>query len=248
MLMNEFEARKKKIVRIGLGLALLVVFGVLAPFFFLALKGAVAAAATLVVGGLTIGLAPLVSQKFANWRLKMIKAEARANPIETLQIAYMNRMNAWRAKEEAINVYAAAVTQYINKAKQFVQKYPHKMPEYKEKAEGMQKLLHLRRAKLRAAAEVLDRERDLIEEKKHEYQMALELARVNAAGKDIDENAVLEEMKIGEAMNEIDRASAIAFAELDNITAQMEYDHDRAKNLQTMQIPNANIIDVEIRS
>ena len=43
-----------------------------------------------IVGLAIVMFTPVVAIKFANWRLQAIKAESRANPIETLQNQYFS--------------------------------------------------------------------------------------------------------------------------------------------------------------
>lgn len=81
----DINLKRQKIerwVKLGIGLVVAVL---VSPFVFLAVKGIVGLALAALVGGFCLAMSPVVAMKFANWRLKGIKAEAAENPIETLQ-------------------------------------------------------------------------------------------------------------------------------------------------------------------
>ena len=90
------RARLTALAKWGIGLAGAVV---IAPMVFLAVKGILGLALAGVLGLALVHGAPVAAMKFANWRLRGLKQEARANPIETRQnIAMQARQPARRRR------------------------------------------------------------------------------------------------------------------------------------------------------
>lgn len=227
----DIEKHKKKLMLAGIVISAIAVFGVLSTIIFTALKGLVAFAAFGVTGGLMVAFTPWFTMKLTNWRLKAIKSEARANPIETQENILIQRLNAWRETEKKIKDFAAAVESFRIKAQRFATKYPDKAEDYYEQHRRMKALLDLRRKRLEEAANGLNLMRDAIEEQKARYEMALEALKVERAGEAIDANSVMDSLKIKEAMDSVDLTVSRAFSELESITLQMEYDPNRGQRL-----------------
>lgn len=82
--MNDDLKRERTAMFVKWGLGLLAALAI-SPVIFLAVKGLVGLALALVVGLALVNFTPYVAMKFANWKLKAVKAEARENPIETRQ-------------------------------------------------------------------------------------------------------------------------------------------------------------------
>lgn len=69
----------------------------------------VAALVTAVIGMAVVNYLPVLAMKFANWKLKGLKAEARANPIETAQ----NQLLQWsRNLDDYKDETAERIAQY----------------------------------------------------------------------------------------------------------------------------------------
>lgn len=72
--------------------AVFLVFGFLmAPFIFTAITGLLGLIAGLVIVGTAWTVLPAIEDKAKNMRLKLIKAEAAKNPIETLENDYKQK-------------------------------------------------------------------------------------------------------------------------------------------------------------
>lgn len=230
------EKLKKKYKWIGLGLSAVVVFGLLAPFILKAIGGLVGAVVFAVVGSLVIALTPWFVMKLQNWRLKAIKHEARTNPIETQEQILLERFAAWNTMEKKVRDYKALVDNFKIKARRFAEKYPNKAGEYEEQYQKMMHLYHIRRDRLKAAADTLNLMRDSIEEQKARYEMALEAMKVEQASDAIDGDVIMDELKIKEAMNSVDQQVARAFAALDEVatldsSGRLNYDVERGAKM-----------------
>ncbi len=79
------DPRAKRWAFVAKGVALLAVGFFIAPFIFTAITGLVGLIAAGAVMGLTWMVLPAIGNGAANIRLKLIKAEAAKNPVETLQ-------------------------------------------------------------------------------------------------------------------------------------------------------------------
>lgn len=79
------DVKKKRVAVVVM--ALLFPVGVIAvtSLAFMVAKGLFALGLAVVLGLALVNFTPVAAMKFANWKLKAIKAEAAANPIESLQ-------------------------------------------------------------------------------------------------------------------------------------------------------------------
>jgi uncharacterized membrane protein len=82
--MNKTEVTRAKIDKWGkIVIAGLVCLAV-SPIIFAVVKGALGLLIAFIVGATTLTFTPWFTMKLANWKVKAIVAEAKANPIETL--------------------------------------------------------------------------------------------------------------------------------------------------------------------
>lgn len=117
--MNDIEVMKQKVLKkatlLKWGLGLAGVF-VLTPVIWAlayAVLGAAALGASLILAGViglaAINLAPVVSMKFANWKINAIMAEAQRNPIPTLYNELERSQGELGEFEKAIIDYSAEI-------------------------------------------------------------------------------------------------------------------------------------------
>lgn len=227
----DIEKHKKKLTIGCMLVSAIAVFGLLSTIIFKALTGIVAFAAFGIVGGLLVAFTPWFTMKVLNWRLKAIKHEARANPIETQENILHQRVAAWKATEAKIKTFSAAVDSFALKAKRFAARYPDQAEDYNEQHRRMKALLDLRKARLKEAADGINLMQEAIDQQKARYEMALEALKVEQASDQIDANVVMDNLKIKEAMDSVDLTVSRAFSELESITLQMDYDPNRGQRL-----------------
>src|SRR4051812_46457614 len=80
-----------------------VVLGlVVAPIVGLAIYGLMGIVVAALIGFTAIAVAPVVGMKLENAKLKALKAEARRNPVETLQSEFMRRQDLLEEKRTSI--------------------------------------------------------------------------------------------------------------------------------------------------
>lgn len=106
--MNDDLRRERIATAVKWGLGLLAAVAI-SPVIFLAVKGLVGLVIALVLGLALINFTPYLAMKFANWKVKAIKAEARANPIETRQNVALARHTRLDEKASAVTAFGAEI-------------------------------------------------------------------------------------------------------------------------------------------
>jgi len=145
--------RITSVIKWGIALA---AAAVIAPIVFLAIKGVVGIAVAGVLGLVIVNMAEPVAFMLANLRLKAIKAQARANPIETLQnqlAEYRDRLTRFRS---SIEDYDQTVRTFADRVDQFKRQVPDEAPKYEAILTQMRQLLEQRRAAYRQAKDDVD--------------------------------------------------------------------------------------------
>lgn len=126
--MVDLDDKKRKLATILKWVGGLFGAAILAPVAFMALKGVVAFGLALLVAGIiAVGVtqvAPTLSFILSNWMLKIIKWEARTNPIETLQNQLQGKAGMLQTMKMKITDFDTNVRQFESKTKGFKEKYP----------------------------------------------------------------------------------------------------------------------------
>lgn len=204
---NSLSTRTKLILA---GIAAFLV----APIIFTVVKGLIGLAAAGIVGGAIIAFAPVVSMKFANWRVRAITGEAKENPIETLT-------NLLAAKRAAFNQFKSDVTTAItarsdfeNKVADFAKKYPARAPEFRKQLERMTELVERKKVALADAEQMLADGANKLEEMRAYWAMSeAAIAANRAAG--MDTGDLFEKLKADTACDAVFSNMNRAFAELE---------------------------------
>lgn len=208
MNIEEKQKRIEKLVK----LAVLAVTGFfVAPFIFIAIKGLIGLFLAGVVAVAAVNLAPWVGFKFANWRLRAIKAEAAARPIETLQ-------NIQAEKEAAIKAYAASILKFkaevigfAGKLVEFKKRFPDEAKKFDDQYSAMQSLLELRQKKYGEARDALDRFGLEIEKARAVWEMTQAATVMTEAGGESGEvfmRKIKEQTAIDSVQNSLNSAIA----------------------------------------
>lgn len=127
----------------------------ISPVIFLIVKGLVGLAIAGAVGMAIISFSPVVSMKFANWKLQAIKAEAAANPVETMQNVYREKDLALSTLARRIEDFATEVGNFGDKLEGFKAEFPGEAPKFAATLRSMQELLKRRRMRLAEARQEL---------------------------------------------------------------------------------------------
>jgi len=158
---------------------------------------AIAASAAMnimVILGCTLALAvgffavPLLKFKMANYFLKKMKDEARANPIETWQNEAIERKKALDISKERLN-------QIVSLTNTSEERYSDYKQKHGETDEGMEKMLAASnllikktREKIRSTEKDLEEFKRYIEKQNDRYKLALETGELAAALKNAGKN------------------------------------------------------------
>jgi adenylate cyclase class IV len=205
-------ARNVKIAKVALGA---VALAILAPGIYLALQGLVYGSIFLLLAGVVFYAAPVIAMKFANWRLKGIKYEARVNPIETLQNQYLEKMNALGLFRESIKKFEAAVLNFKTKVEKFTQEQPDEAERFQSQLNTMNKLLDYRKNKYRSAKKGLEEFEITIQKANTMWDMSQEAMKMNElAG--LQTGDPFDKIKTDTALDSVTSSLNMAFADLED--------------------------------
>lgn len=177
-----------------------------------ALGGALALAAVVGLG--VINGAPVVSMKFANWKLRALKQEAERNPIETLQAQQIELESGLQKEAAAITNFDGEVETYRcslqnELSKGFAEAAASGLPTLR----NMERLLAFRRTKFKRAQASLKERRKKVELAESSYRVALAAQRVTAASGETQSN-VLTKILEDIAFASVDKTVNLSMAEL----------------------------------
>lgn len=146
--------------------AILGVGFVVAPYVFTAITGLFG---LLIAGVLILGtwmVLPSVEAAAANLRLKLIKAEAAKNPVETLQNAYREEVLVLAEREKAVQRLNGQVRTFADKVSAIATRYGPNDPSYIKLSgdlKGMRQLAENRVLRLREARDALVKKAEAIQ-------------------------------------------------------------------------------------
>lgn len=235
------EQRKARIAawaKWGMGLAGAVL---IAPFVYLAVKGLVGLALASVLGLAIVHGAPVLSMKFANWKLKGLKQEARQNPIETRQnIAMQARARITDAEQELTN-FATEVRNFADQVKTLRSSQPDDAADFDEQLRGLQRLLELKRQRLAEAKRNADDFEAATARAANKWkvaQAAIRMQKLSGSVADDEMNKLL----AAESLDSVQSSMNRALAELDLALAM-----EAPPALASPAIPPIDVRAIEIQ-
>jgi len=214
--MNDLELKRKRIEMIAKVGGFLGVCLILAPLFPFIVAGAGALAAltvTAIVGLTVINFLPWFAMKLANWKLKALKAEAAANPIETMENLYKEKESALVQIRSNLQEFHGVVQSLYDEIQEHNRNYPNRPSSFQEKYEKMKELLALRGAKYKQAQANLKKFSDLIDEKRSDWKVAQAAAKASKlanVGEDF-----MSKLMADTAVDSVQSSLNTAFAELE---------------------------------
>lgn len=187
---------------------------VVSPIVFLLVKGLVGLIVAGVLGMAIVNFAPVLAMKFANWKVKAIRAEAAANPVETLLNVFHQRERALGEFARSITAFRAEVAGFGDKVETFAAQFPQDAEKFRAQLAGMKRVLEVRETRYRQAKkelEVFDKE---IARANAIWQMSQAAQRLNlAAG--LDTGDVYERIKTETAVESVQASLNKAFSDLE---------------------------------
>lgn len=237
--MNQLEQKSQKIQK----WTKIIAFGglclLLGPVYILMLQGIAALAAlgiAAAVAVVAINLMPAFSVMVANWRLKSLKAAAAANPIETLENRYQERMAALAGIRENITKSFAVLQSLYSQIQEHNKKFPERPSQHAEKYVKLKSLVELRGAKYKQAQSNLHQFSGLIEEKRSDWEIAKTMAEASqlaSVGEDFQSKLLHDT-----ALVTIQDGLNMAFAELEtSLLDEQQPGTLIATNKETSRIP-----------
>lgn len=245
MNLQEFAAKKQRIASIAKWSLAAIAALLVAPIIFLVIKGAVGLVVAAVIGLAVVNFAPAVSMKFANWKLKAIKAEANRNPIETLQNVFQARMADKAAFKTRITAFRTEVSGFADKVEVFKAQFPKDADKFARQLEGMNMLLARREAKYKQVKAELEQFEAEIQRADAIWQMSLAAQALNAAA-GMENEDVYAKIKTETAIESVQYSLNKAFAEMqtelmDNPSEYMP------PSLPPPDGDNSMVVDINVR-
>lgn len=234
--MNDIDLKRKKyntIFKVALiGVAALVI----SPIIFAVVQGMVGALIAGGIGLLAVNLAPVVSMKLANWKIKGIVDEATKNPIETMTNLLIEKKKAWKEFKEQVTNAVTARNNFAQKCEQFTKQYPARAPEFQKQLLAMTTMVENKKRALNDAEEALKMGDNKLDEMKAYYDMAKAAQAANAAA-GMDTGDLYSKLKLDTAVDAVFESMSKAFAQVE-VEAALQLDNNPSPSLGT-------IIDVQ---
>lgn len=209
------KARLAMGVKWGLGL---IGAALIAPVAFLAVQGLVGLIVAGVLGMAIVHGAPVLSMKFANWKLAGMKDEARRNPIETRQNIALQARERIRLAEGELTTFATEVRNFADQVKELRREQPDDAADFDEQLRNLQRLLELKRSGLsdaRAKADEFEAATERAARKWKVAQSAIRMQKLSGAMEDDAMNKLL----AAESLDSVQTAMNRALSELDSVLA-----------------------------
>jgi len=209
-IVEQKRAKYNTIFKVGL---IAIAAFVVAPIIFTVVTGMVGLIAAAVIGLVAVNAAPWVSMKLANWKIKSIVAEAKANPIETLTNLIIDSKKAFEgAKEGTVNAVAARDTAF-RKFDGLVKRYPARAAEFAQKKELLAKKVEKKKVALDNMSDRIVKAEETLEEMKAYWDVAQAFHAADAAAGDVGD--VYEKLKADTSYDAIYESLASACAEME---------------------------------
>ena len=222
------ETRRKRIETTLKIVGLAVAGFVVAPFVFLAIKGLIGLAIAAGISLTILYATPAIASALANWRLKLLKAEAMRNPVETLQNQFAKKTEALNAFREQIKIFNSQVMAFADQVKQYVRDGLDDAPTYVDQLEKMRKLLKLREQKYLDAKQTLKEFSETIERTDRKWKMACAAVKMNEAAGTMAGD-VFDNICIETSLESVQGKLNEAFADLE--ISLLDDDKERAKQI-----------------
>jgi hypothetical protein len=247
MNLNELNEKRKRLTKWA-QFGLLFVALVVAPIVYTVIKGLIGLAIAGVIGLAIVTFAPALSMKFANWKLKAIKAEASKNPVETLQNVYNERIRQKQVIKEKIGAFRTKVMGFADKVEGFKERFPADAEKFEQQLEKMRKLLSRREQKYIKIGKDLEMFAGVIERADAIWQMGLAAAEMNEAAGEFDGEQVYERIKVETALDSVQETMNMAFSEMESDLLEDDLIPDQPKQIELVKEADVIELSVDTRS
>lgn len=218
-----------------------------APIVAIAL-GVVVNIAVIAAVGTTLLAAwmarPWAILKWKNFVLKALKAEARANPIETLQNEYLNRKALFEEANERLITLVAMRDTISEKVAEFENKHKRRDEALQKMFDGLSKLIDQLQASLKTARAKLDDFKKNLEYQSDRYKIAVETgALANELRQATGDTDPMQQFLHDEAMDSIRSEFNLSMASIN----QLLLEDDTVPQIQAApQLPMLDVTPLEL--
>lgn len=146
---------------------------VAAPMAFTLLTAALALVAAAALAVAAVALAPVLAMKLANWRMAEILAEARRNPIPTLENELLVRKAALARARQQLTDSLAQVEGFVTQAGEAARRYPDMAVRWQERGLKAQALAQARSRSYRQACQAVDEFERVVERCRTEWKLVV---------------------------------------------------------------------------
>lgn len=184
------------------------------PLTIMAIKGWLLLITLVCIIGGTLAVAPALDMAARNWRLKLIKDQAKRNPVETMENIYMGKQDALREAEKELTILRGKRATLLSKLSAFKRKYPGEADYFDTAAKRLTQILINQEEKYTTAYRATVAYGDEVDKTKAIWDMGQAVAEANKGLKLTEEDfltKIKSETAIDSAREELD----IAFAALD---------------------------------
>lgn len=212
------ERGKKLSAVVKYGLMLAVCFAV-APFIFGAIQGLVGLLVAGAISYTAIELTPWFSRKVANGVMKLLRHEARTNPIETRMNILIDMREKLKQYANEITTFAAEVRNFADEVKALQQTQPEDAADFEEQLRNLHLLLERKKQAYERATAQANEFEVATQRAARKWKVAQSAIRMNKlAGQSKDD--MLNKIMAEEALDSVQTAMNRAFAELDTAVAE----------------------------
>ncbi len=247
---QEMETKKKNLSLILKVVFMLLIGFFVAPFIYTAITGIIG---LLIAGAICLPafyLSTYVADVLANLRIKLIKAEAAKNPIETLQRDFAHRQEMLNNFKQSVINFDAATLTFQDKLDDFKVRFPNDTKKFMDILSKMKKLLSVRQMRYKEAAEEVDKYEDAIERAKAIWNMGQEAAKMNKAAGMSDDD-MMNKIRVETAMDSITTSMTTAFAELETSLLEVKEEKELTKlgsGEDTLHVPEVIVQPEKVRN
>lgn len=194
---------------------------ILMPLTVMAIKGWLLLFALAVLVGGTLTIAPALEMAACNWRLKLIKQQAAANPVETMQNLYQEKREALAEGEKKLISLRQKRATYMSKLASFKRRFPADSQYFETAADRLTELLKFQEQKFLAAKDATERYSGEVEKTQAIWEMGKAAAEATA-GTEFTEEDFFAKIKSETAIDSAHQQLEVAFSQLDQALLDSE--------------------------
>lgn len=218
------------------------------PIILSSIVGLMGIGVCAVLGAAMWKFAPTISSLLTTYSMKLLRWNARKNPIPIRDKNYRANSEAVEEMEEKIRVFSGSVEQYKSKVAEFTKKNPEEAPRFLKHLAGMEQLRDLRYKNLKSVKEKLEAYKKETEKMSAIWDMSQASADMDDQAGLISEKDAIMQIEEMEAKSSVTQAMAQSFADL-NHALQMQIDVTPAP-AETLQLSHqpADVIEMPVFS